>query len=359
MSHLANRWQRPEILEAIFDELSDALFVYDNSLHIVGVNQAAQQLLGMTAQEMIGKHCQEIFRCTACESSCGMLHGLSESSYPETGTIHLHLESGRERLAVIRTVRLLDDTGGLEGVVAAVRDITAEALPTNIHIVAESRAMLELLNLVLSLQFVLTEFTEEETVPSDSQVVGRTWAKCNKDGSPDRRFRDNYQIPVVRYGTLLFSSPDGLDVRYICSNARLAEEFFKAWVAFKAIFNPDLQPDKDSGAPAQAEPTGLNVMLGASERLRKAIEDFSVANEKFASPISAAEQQHEEDRGWKIQRSMWELSQPFSSQIRIPSTALPISRLYSHARHSPKTPISPTTAQKTSRRNGAASAGLL
>ena len=148
MSHLANRWQRPEILEAIFDELSDALFVYDNSLHIVGVNQAAQQLLGMPAEEMIGKHCQEIFRCTACESSCGMLHGLSETSSSGIGSIHLHLESGRERMAVIRTVQILDDTGALEGVVATVRDLTAEALPANIHMIAESPAMLELLNLV-------------------------------------------------------------------------------------------------------------------------------------------------------------------------------------------------------------------
>ena len=55
---------------------------------------------------------------------------------------------------------------------------------------------------------------EEEPVPSDTQVVGQTCAKVKKDGSPDRRFRDNYQIPVVLYGALTFSSPSGLQEEY-------------------------------------------------------------------------------------------------------------------------------------------------
>ena len=88
----------------------------------------------------------------------------------------------------------------------------------------------------VTLRFVSTQFTETDPVPSDSQIVGRTWAKCNKDGSPDRRFRDNYEIPVAHYGTLLLTSSDGLDVRYICSNARSVEEFVKAWAAFRASF---------------------------------------------------------------------------------------------------------------------------
>ncbi len=39
MPTLASKWQRPEILEAVFDQLSDALFLYDKALHIVGVQK--------------------------------------------------------------------------------------------------------------------------------------------------------------------------------------------------------------------------------------------------------------------------------------------------------------------------------
>lgn len=86
------------------------------------------------------------------------------------------------------------------------------------------------------LRFVSTQFTETDSVPSDSEVVGRTWAKCNRDGSPDRRFRDNYQITVANYGTLLFSSKEGLDVRYVCSNATSGEAFVRTWIALEMSF---------------------------------------------------------------------------------------------------------------------------
>ena len=148
MAHLSTKWQRPEILESIFDQLSDALFVYDQGLHIVGVNQAAQRLFGMSSEEMVGKHCQDLFRCTACEPNCGMLQGLGESACLPTGTVNIHLENGRERMVVFRTVQLLSDSGELEGVVATVKDITEEAEPAKRQIIAESQAMRDVLSFV-------------------------------------------------------------------------------------------------------------------------------------------------------------------------------------------------------------------
>ena len=76
---------------------------------------------------------------------------------------------------------------------------------------------------------VRTRFHEEETVPSDAQIVGRTWAKTNKDGSPDRRFKGNYEIPVTEYGKLVFRSATGLNEEYMISNASACEAFAMAW----------------------------------------------------------------------------------------------------------------------------------
>jgi PAS domain S-box-containing protein len=146
--YLPAQWQRPEILESIFDQLSDALFVYDKRLRIVGANRSAQSLFGMTAEEMVGKHCQEVFRCTACEPGCGILQGLEESACMPNGTINLHMENGRERMVVFRTVQLLDAGGALEGVVATVKDITEEAEPAKRQIIAESQALRDLLSFV-------------------------------------------------------------------------------------------------------------------------------------------------------------------------------------------------------------------
>lgn len=57
-----------------------------------------------------------------------------------------------------------------------------------------------------------TQFIETEGVPRDSQVVGTTWRFVNKSGGPDRRFNDNRQIPMARYGELVLEAPGGLRV---------------------------------------------------------------------------------------------------------------------------------------------------
>jgi two-component system response regulator AtoC len=140
--------QRQEILEAIFDQLSDALFLYDKNLHIVGVNQSAARLFHMSAEEMIGKRCQELFRRADCEPSGDSQHGVDKSSWLASGTTSLYTNHGRERMAVVRTAQLLDEAGTLEGMVATVKDITEEASPAQRQIIAESPAMRELLDFV-------------------------------------------------------------------------------------------------------------------------------------------------------------------------------------------------------------------
>jgi PAS domain S-box-containing protein len=145
---LSKSWQRPEVLEAIFDQLSDALFVYDKNLHIVGVNQSAERIFGTSAAELIGKHCEDVFRCTSCEPGCAMLQGLGDVACLPSGTVNLRMENGRQRMVVIRTVQVRDDAGALEGVVATVKDITEEAEPAKRQIIAESQAMRDVLAFV-------------------------------------------------------------------------------------------------------------------------------------------------------------------------------------------------------------------
>ena len=84
----------------------------------------------------------------------------------------------------------------------------------------------------VAVDFSPVHFIEDGGIPSDSTTVGQVWAKANKDGSPDRRFNGNYQIPLVLYGKLVFSSPTGLEEEYQISNAARAEQFALAWNTF-------------------------------------------------------------------------------------------------------------------------------
>jgi hypothetical protein len=57
----------------------------------------------------------------------------------------------------------------------------------------------------VSVQTKLCSFREDESVPQDAEVLGHTWRYVNKNGGPDLRFNNNRQIPILRYGQIVFS----------------------------------------------------------------------------------------------------------------------------------------------------------
>ena len=99
------------------------------------------------------------------------------------------------------------------------------------YISTEAFALLEAAQ--VDIEFQLSPFIEEEAIPSDTRVVRQTWKKANKDGSPDKRFANNYQIPVVEYGGLSIKSPNGLNEHYMLSNVIATDQFVAEWSKFR------------------------------------------------------------------------------------------------------------------------------
>jgi hypothetical protein len=82
------------------------------------------------------------------------------------------------------------------------------------------------------------KFIETSRVPSDSQVVGSTWRYANKSGGPDRRFKDNREIPIVLYGILYLRSGSGLNERFQLSRTNAVPPLQRAVFAMaNAISN--------------------------------------------------------------------------------------------------------------------------
>lgn len=74
------------------------------------------------------------------------------------------------------------------------------------------------------LDFKKTSYVEEELVPNDAEVIGQTWLKVNKNGTPDKRFKDNRQLPICAYGTIIIRSKNkDLYVELMCSNNKTVE----------------------------------------------------------------------------------------------------------------------------------------
>jgi len=89
----------------------------------------------------------------------------------------------------------------------------------------------------LSCEIGSTRFVEEGGVPSDSRVVDHTWKHVTKKGEPDRRFRDNPQIPIVSYGELTLRSSTGLNEHFQFSREGAAGELQNALAGLAAALS--------------------------------------------------------------------------------------------------------------------------
>lgn len=66
----------------------------------------------------------------------------------------------------------------------------------------------------------------DEFPPSDANIIDKTWQYTNINGTPDRRFKYNKQIPVCRYGELKIETSDKL-LLYIMTSIEDAPKEFK------------------------------------------------------------------------------------------------------------------------------------
>jgi hypothetical protein len=88
-----------------------------------------------------------------------------------------------------------------------------------------------------------TKFIEDGTPPSDAIVVGETWQYLNRRGGPDRRFKNNRQLPICLYGEIDFESASGLNERIHCSRVDPSEQFASSAAAMpKALAGASMMP---------------------------------------------------------------------------------------------------------------------
>ena len=79
-----------------------------------------------------------------------------------------------------------------------------------------------------------TRFIEEGAVPPDAVRVGTTWKYVNKGGGPDRRYKSNRQLPILKYGELTLSSPSGFSFTWQTSRPGAAQAAATALTMIKS-----------------------------------------------------------------------------------------------------------------------------
>lgn len=89
----------------------------------------------------------------------------------------------------------------------------------------------------LKISYDTTRFADEYP-PSDANIIYNTWQYANKDGGPDRRFKNNKEIPVCKYGELKIEIGDKLLLYIMTSLEDAPKEFQEAMNKIQADVFP-------------------------------------------------------------------------------------------------------------------------
>lgn len=81
----------------------------------------------------------------------------------------------------------------------------------------------------------ITKFIEDQGVPSDTEVIGHNWKYINKNGGPDRRFNNNYQIPVVLYSEIDLQTKSGINIKLQVSNKNACNNLLQSFEKIRKI----------------------------------------------------------------------------------------------------------------------------
>jgi hypothetical protein len=85
----------------------------------------------------------------------------------------------------------------------------------------------------IKINLMTSQFRESEHIPSDSEKIGSTWQFVNNDGSPDRRFKDNRKIPVMKYCQIKITDDNDFSVIIMTSNHEIGQTFANVLKSYK------------------------------------------------------------------------------------------------------------------------------
>ncbi len=130
---------------------------------------------------------------------------------------------------------------------------TAYFYPGFILVVSNAGSDFALIDLKeLDIRHVSNHFTETEGVPADAQMVRKVWAKSNRNGTRDKRFKDNRELPVMLYGELSLRAAGGLNEALVFSRHNACHDFVHSVQAVQRLLRAD--PAKPLAKPTTLLP---------------------------------------------------------------------------------------------------------
>ncbi|MEP0867046.1 hypothetical protein NDI37_21585 [Funiculus sociatus GB2-A5] len=118
------------------------------------------------------------------------------------------------------------------------------------------------------------EYVEQDSLPSDATVIGKTWKYVRRDGGPDRRFNNNRQLPIVQYGVVVFSTQNFI-AYLIVSSLGIASSFTQSFSRITASSSTPTEPLPTPAKQFQTALPEVNLPPEHLEPLKKAASEGS------------------------------------------------------------------------------------
>lgn len=164
---MSTRIQNGKFTDVILDSLGEGLFTVDKNFRIQTLNRAAEKILGLNREKIIGDFCKNIFRTPRCYDECPIQKALEKGTNVFDIESEMSHHSGRKIKVKLNSAVLKDEHQEPIGGVIIFRDMShLEEIHKNLisrtnfyGIIGTHKSMQEIYNLI------------EEVADSDSSVL--------------------------------------------------------------------------------------------------------------------------------------------------------------------------------------------
>lgn len=145
-----------DVTSTILESISDGVFTVDHEWRIMSFNRAAEQILGISREDAIGKHCWEVFRSNMCHKDCALKRTMKVGKSFIHSSTHITGTNETKIPITVSTSVLKNSEGEILGGVETFRDHSlVEELKQEISgkyqlgsMVSRSKVMLDLFKIL-------------------------------------------------------------------------------------------------------------------------------------------------------------------------------------------------------------------
>lgn len=113
--------------EMLLESLPEGVFTINTRWRIESFNNRAEEITGYHREEVIGRHCWEIFRSDLCQLGCPLRTALESGKTSMDQDVRILKKGGKRQTILVNTGVLRTATGKIRGAVETFRPLAGEA----------------------------------------------------------------------------------------------------------------------------------------------------------------------------------------------------------------------------------------